>query len=83
MPLATDSTDIATRAATAGVLAVDTEFVSERRYETLLCLVQVSVPGPDGAAAPTIEAFDPLAHAELEPLAGALADPGVEVLMHA
>jgi ribonuclease D len=83
VPLATDSTDIAARAVAAGVLAIDTEFVSERRYETLLCLIQVSVPGPDGPAAPTIEVFDPLAHAELGPLAGALAESGVEVLMHA
>jgi len=83
VPLATDSTDIAARAVAAGVLAIDTEFVSERRYETLLCLVQVSVPGPDVAETPTIEAFDPLERAELGPLAGALADPGVEVLMHA
>jgi len=82
VPLAADSASIAARADAAGSLAVDTEFVSERRYRPLLCLVQVSVAEATGEA-PTIEVFDPLAGPDLGPLAGALGDPGVEVLMHA
>jgi ribonuclease D len=37
---------VAERAAEHGRLAIDTEFVSERRYQALLCLAQVAVPDP-------------------------------------
>lgn len=82
MPLTADSAPIAAQAGAAGALAVDTEFVSERRYRPLLCLVQVSVEETQGET-PTIEVFDPLAEPDLGPLAAALWDPGVDVLMHA
>ena len=36
--------DLAERAVAGGRLAIDTEFVSERRYQALLCLAQVAVP---------------------------------------
>jgi ribonuclease D len=39
--------ELADRAAEGGRIAIDTEFVSERRYQALLCLVQVAVPDPD------------------------------------
>ena len=38
--------ELAERAAQAGRVAIDTEFVSERRYQALLCLAQVAVPDP-------------------------------------
>ena len=39
--------ELAARAASEGRIAIDTEFVSERRYRALLCLVQVAVPDPE------------------------------------
>ena len=41
--------EIAARASALGRLAIDTEFVSERRYQALLCLAQVAVPDPDAS----------------------------------
>jgi ribonuclease D len=78
-----DPAAIAERAARAGRLAIDTEFVSERRYQPLLCLVQAGAPAPGDPAEVEIGVFDPLADLDPEPLAHALADPRVEVLMHA
>ena len=61
----------------AGKLAVDTEFMGEGRYRTLLCLVQIAVPE-------RIELVNPLdAKVDGAPLAKALADPAVEVVVHA
>lgn len=76
---------LAARAHEHGRLAIDTEFMGEGRYRTLLCLVQVAVPGPDGDLDDvTIEVIDPLDHSlDPSPLAAALADPAVEVVMHA
>jgi ribonuclease D len=58
--------------------------VSERRYRSQLCLVQVAVPG--GADDVVTEVIDPLegaGPAQARPLADALADPRIEVVMHA
>ena len=77
---------IAERAARHGRLAIDTEFVSERRYQAQLCLVQVAVPDPDAPEGVRTEVLDPLdpdGAPNLEPLAAALADPAVEVVVHA
>jgi ribonuclease D len=67
----------------AGHLALDTEFMGEGRYRTLLCLVQLAIPEgvQDGER---ILVLDPLAE-ELDgsPLAEALADPAVQVVVHA
>ena len=41
-------------------LAIDTEFVSERRYQALLCLAQVAVPDPVAADGVRTEVIDPL-----------------------
>ena len=78
------SETVAGRAAEAGRLAIDTEFVSEGRYQALLCLAQVAVRGSDGDVHTAVldpidesEAFDP------QPIADVLADPSVEVVMHA
>ena len=76
--------ELAERASEHGRLAIDTEFVSERRYQALLCLVQVAVPDPAADGGVRTEVLDPL-EGELDagPLAGALADPEVEVVVHA
>jgi ribonuclease D len=75
--------DVAALAVERGRLAIDTEFVSERRYQPLLCLAQVAVPDPDSPAGVRTEIVDPLAGDEAGPLAAALGDPRVEVVVHA
>jgi ribonuclease D len=72
-------TDVARLAGLArehGRLGLDTEFMPEGRYRPLLCLVQV-------AAGDEIGVLDPLAGLAPEPLAATLADPAVEVILHA
>lgn len=72
---------IAQHARAAGSIAVDTEFMGEGRYRTLLCLVQIAVPAD---AEQRIELLDPLAWSlDASPLAQVLADPQVEVVVHA
>src|SRR5215210_5108646 len=75
-------TDLAARARATGRLGIDTEFMGEGRYRPLLCLVQVAVVEPDGAV--RVAVLDPLGDS-LDPasLAAVLADPAVEVVMHA
>jgi ribonuclease D len=79
----------AARAADAGRLGIDTEFMSEGRYRALLCLVQIAVdgpdPGPDPAHSddPTILLIDSLTDVDVSPLARLLGDPDVEVVLHA
>jgi ribonuclease D len=78
--------DLAAAAAGHGRLAFDTEFVSERRYRAQLCLVQVAVPQPGAPDDVLTEVIDPLEGAgpdEARPLADALANPEIEVVMHA
>jgi len=76
--------DLAARAAEHGRLAIDTEFVSERRYQALLCLAQLAVPDPGAPDSVRTQVLDPL-EGDLDPapLAAALADPAVEVVVHA
>ena len=67
----------------AGRLALDTEFMGEGRYRTLLCLVQLAIS--DGEQIdehilvldPLVEEFDGSALAEV------LADPTIEIVVHA
>src|ERR671923_1123364 len=59
-----------------GRLGLDTEFMPEGRYRPLLCLVQIAVGGE-------VAVLDPLDELDPAPLAGALADPAVEVVLHA
>ena len=69
-----------------GRLAIDTEFVSERRYQALLCLIQIAVPDPSLPEGVRTDVLDPLDDAQRfdpAPLAAALADPSVEVIVHA
>jgi ribonuclease D len=76
--------DLAARATEQGRLAIDTEFVSERRYQALLCLAQVAVPDANAREGVRTEVLDPL-EGELDtgPLAAVLADPAVEIVVHA
>jgi len=67
----------------SGRLALDTEFVGEGRYRTLLCLIQLAVATHDGEDK-RIEVLDPLADGfDGTPLAALLADPDVEIVVHA
>lgn len=78
------TSELATAAERGGRIALDTEFVSERRYRTLLCLVQVAVPAADAPGGVRCEVLDPLdPHFDPGPLARVLADPRVEVIVHA
>lgn len=81
-PMAADQliADVAARARAAGVLGIDTEFMSEGRYRPLLCLIQLAVPN---GAESRVELVDPFDGPDTSPLAEVLADPGVEVVMHA
>jgi ribonuclease D len=74
--------DIAQRAREAGRLGIDTEFMGEGRYQPLLCLVQIALDAGDGESEvivldPLTEDYDPA------PLADVLADPEIEVVLHA
>src|SRR5690348_4514726 len=62
---------------------MDTEFIGEGRYRTLLCLVALATPQSEGMAE-RIELLDPLAEGvEMAPLAEILEDPRIEVVVHA
>lgn len=87
--------EIASSARASGKLALDTEFMGEGRYRTLLCLIQLAVTDTAGGEQ-RIELIDPLARAATsrspgssttsrwgEPLAQALEDPEIEIVMHA
>ena len=76
---------LAERAAAHRRVAIDTEFVSERRYQALLCLAQVAVPDPQASDGVRTEVIDPLGDdtPDAGPLARVLADPAVEVVVHA
>src|SRR4051794_3674692 len=71
-----DVAQLADLARAHGRLGLDTEFMPEGRYRPLLCLVQV-------AAGDQVAVLDPLAGLAPEPLAAALADPEIEVILHA
>jgi ribonuclease D len=76
--------NLATRATEQGRLAIDTEFVSERRYQALLCLAQVAVPDMNALEGVQTEVLDPLeGDLDAGPLAAVLADPAVEIVVHA
>jgi ribonuclease D len=79
-----DIAELAELARASGRLGIDTEFMGEGRYRTLLCLVQVAVELPDGDDEVRIEVIDPLdASVDPAPLAAAVADPAIEIVMHA
>jgi ribonuclease D len=73
-----DPAYLARRAREEGRFGIDTEFMPEGRYRPLLCLVQIVV-GDE------IAILDPIADPGLDtsPLAEVLADPAIEVVLHA
>src|SRR3954465_10832090 len=74
--------DLAQRARETGRLGIDTEFMGEGRYRPLLCLVQIAVE--DEGDEVRVEVLDPLgAGFDPAPLAGVLADPEIEIVLHA
>ncbi len=87
-PLAT-SEEVAAAAATAlqhGRIGIDTEFMSEGRYRALLCLVQIAVDDPASgqtAGGVHILLIDSLDDVDVTPVAPLLADPAIEVVLHA
>jgi ribonuclease D len=77
-----DLVTLAERARTTGRLGIDTEFMGEGRYRSLLCVVQVAAKRDDGESDVLVldaldDALDP------SPIAELLGDPSVEVIMHA
>ncbi len=67
-----------------GRFGIDTEFMSEGRYRALLCLTQVAVEDPNdptGIRTILIDGLDQTV--DVRPLARLLADPEVEVVLHA
>ncbi|MEM9170675.1 MAG: ribonuclease D [Pseudomonadota bacterium] len=57
--------------------AIDTEFMRERTYWPILCLIQAAAPGVEAIIDPLAEDLD------LAPLGEALADPSVVQVFHA
>ncbi|HEY2154049.1 MAG TPA: ribonuclease D [Isosphaeraceae bacterium] len=68
--------DLVAHLRAAGRFAFDTEFVSEETFEPELCLVQV-------ATDERLAVVDPLAVRDLSGFWAAVADPAIEVVMHA
>lgn len=76
-PVATrDVAGIAEEARAAGAMGLDTEFMRERTYRARLCLVQISTPD-------NIYILDPLEVEDLSGIGALIADPAVEVVVHA
>ena len=78
-----EAREIADRARHDGRLALDTEFVSEGRYRPLLCLVQVAVQPRGSRDKADIAVLDPIEGFDHGPLAEVVADPEIEVVVHA
>jgi ribonuclease D len=82
-----DSADVAAAVALAqanGRFGIDTEFMSEGRYRALLCLTQLAVEDPrepTGIHTILIDGLDQ--NVDVRPLAQLLADPQVEIVLHA
>ena len=78
-----DLQELADRARQTGRLGIDTEFMGEGRYRALLCLAQVAVVTGDGSESDVevVDTLDP--SLDPSPLAAILADPAVEIVMHA
>src|SRR5215204_5689162 len=75
--LQTEVDRLAEMAQAEGRLGLDTEFMPEGRYRPLLCLVQIVVGEHVEVLDPLTSTFDPT------PLAEVLADPAIEIVMHA
>ncbi len=60
----------------AGRMGLDTEFLREKTYFARLCLAQVATPE-------RVFLIDPTRGLDVSPLAGLLADPAIETIVHA
>ncbi|HZL54240.1 MAG TPA: HRDC domain-containing protein [Solirubrobacteraceae bacterium] len=69
------------RVRAAGRFGIDTEFVGEGRYRTLLCVIQVVVSDAEGLEVVVLDALEEAT--DLQPLAQLLVDPKIEVIVHA
>ncbi len=78
-----DVGSVAAAAREQGRLGIDTEFMSEGRYRALLCLVQIAVDDPASPSGFRIILIDSLDEVGTGPLAQLLADPDIEVVLHA
>lgn len=67
---------VAERSRAAGEIGIDTEFMRERTYRARLCLLQLSTPDE-------IFIMDPLEVTDLGAIGALVADPAVEVVVHA
>lgn len=78
-----DVEEVAAAARATGRFGIDTEFMGEGRYRSQLCVVQVSVepPGEEDVRVIVVDALD--ADVDVTPLAEIVADPAIEVVMHA
>jgi ribonuclease D len=83
MPTQPDLDAVASLARAAGRIGIDTEFVGEGRYRALLCLVQIAVDDPAAQDGIRIEVIDALQPHDPAPIAALLADPAIEIVMHA
>src|ERR1039458_4911809 len=80
------SSDVAAAAASArerGRFRIDPEFMSEGRYRALLCLMQVAVDDQSTPEGTRIVLIDALGDVDVTPLAQLLADPEIEIVLHA
>ena len=68
--------DLAARVRHHGRMALDVEFLWERTYAPIPCLAQVATPDE-------IALIDPIEGGALDDIAALLADPAIEVVMHA
>jgi ribonuclease D len=66
----------ASDARSEGRLALDTEFVWERTYSPVPCLLQL-------ATSQRLAVIDPLEDVDVGPIAALVGDPGVQLVMHA
>jgi ribonuclease D len=69
------------RARAVGRFGVDTEFVGEGRYRTLLCVIQLVVDDDEGLEVVVLDALDE--ETDTETLADLLSDPAITVVVHA
>ena len=67
---------VAERSRAAGEIGLDTEFMREKTYRARLCLVQLATPDE-------IFILDPLEADDLSEIGRLVADPAVEVVVHA
>lgn len=78
-----DLAAIAAAARAAGRLGIDTEFVGEGRYRSLLCLAQFATDDPAAPGRADVAVLDTLADYDPAPVAAVLADPEIEIVLHA